>query len=116
VHGVPAVVELIERLPPEDRPDVMALYPGWWKGLADRFGTPVDRVTIADDVEHDDGNAETAEVRIDARDDATWHEIAAPLSRVAPGDRIALTPHGGAWRGYHAWITRPAAVARRTAP
>lgn len=50
VHGVPAVVELIERMPLADRPDVMAVYPSWWRGLADVFGTRVDAVTITDNV------------------------------------------------------------------
>jgi hypothetical protein len=50
VHGVPAVVELIERLPPSERPDVLALYPSWWPGLADVFGRREDGVTIADNV------------------------------------------------------------------
>ncbi len=50
VHGVPAVVELIERLPPDERPDVLALYPSWWPGLADVFGRRVDAVRIEDNV------------------------------------------------------------------
>jgi hypothetical protein len=50
VHGLPAVVELIERLPEAQRPDLMALYPGWWVGLADVFGRPIDRVAIRDNV------------------------------------------------------------------
>jgi hypothetical protein len=50
VHGVPAVVELIERLDPSERPDVMALYPSWWQGLADVFGRKIDAVKIADNV------------------------------------------------------------------
>lgn len=50
VHGNPAVVELIERLDPRDRPDVMALYPSWWPGLADVFGRPIDAVRIRDNV------------------------------------------------------------------
>lgn len=50
VHGVPAVIELIERLPPPERPDVFALYPSWWRGLADVFGRRVDAVKIADNV------------------------------------------------------------------
>ncbi len=50
VHGVPAVVELIERLPPDERPDVMALYPSWWAGLADVFGRRTDAVRIDDNV------------------------------------------------------------------
>ncbi len=50
VHGVPAVVELIERLPPEERPDLLALYPSWWPGLADVFGRRIDGVRIDDNV------------------------------------------------------------------
>ncbi|WP_437613217.1 hypothetical protein WMF20_11485 [Sorangium sp. So ce834] len=50
VHGVPAVVELIERLDPAERPDVFALYPSWWGGLADVFGRRVDAVKIEDNV------------------------------------------------------------------
>ncbi len=49
-HGVAAVVELIERLPPHQRPDAMALYPGWWQGLADVFGTPVRSIHIDNNV------------------------------------------------------------------
>lgn len=30
VHGLPATIELIERIPPEDRPDVFAIFPTWW--------------------------------------------------------------------------------------
>ncbi|WP_437625387.1 hypothetical protein [Sorangium sp. So ce1151] len=50
VHGVPAVVELIERLDAAERPDVFALYPSWWVGLADVFGRRVDAVKIEDNV------------------------------------------------------------------
>jgi hypothetical protein len=50
VHGVPAVVELLERLPDADRPDLLALYPGWWLGLADLFGRPVESFRIRDNV------------------------------------------------------------------
>lgn len=33
VHGIPAVIELIERLPESDRPDVLAIYPTWWSDI-----------------------------------------------------------------------------------
>lgn len=36
--GVGAAVELIERLPAEARPDVMALYPSWWGDFVLWFG------------------------------------------------------------------------------
>jgi hypothetical protein len=50
VHGVPSVIELIERLDPSERPDLLALYPSWWRGLADVFGRKVDAVRIEDNV------------------------------------------------------------------
>ncbi len=50
VHGNAAVVELIERLPKDERPDVLALYPSWWKGLADVFGARSFGVRIQDNV------------------------------------------------------------------
>ena len=50
VHGVPAVVELMERMEMADRPDVLAVYPSWWVGLADVFGRRFDGVRIADNV------------------------------------------------------------------
>ncbi|MDB4946514.1 MAG: hypothetical protein JWP97_6048, partial [Labilithrix sp.] len=30
VHGLPASLELIERIPAEERPDVLAIFPTWW--------------------------------------------------------------------------------------
>ncbi len=39
--GIGAIVELIERLPPQDRPDLLALYPSWWKELPLWFGHPI---------------------------------------------------------------------------
>lgn len=50
VHGQPAVVELIERLDPADRPDVMALYPSWWGDVVTPFGRRVDGVRIENNV------------------------------------------------------------------
>jgi hypothetical protein len=50
VQGVAAVVELIERLPPDERPDVMAIYPAWWGEVATRFGRRIDAVRIVDNV------------------------------------------------------------------
>ncbi len=50
VHGVPAVIELVKRLEPRDRPDVLAVYPGWWPGLVEPFGRRVGSVRIDDNV------------------------------------------------------------------
>ncbi|MEZ4312039.1 MAG: hypothetical protein R3F14_28770 [Polyangiaceae bacterium] len=50
VHGVPAVIELLQRMEVSERPDVMAVYPSWWGGLADVFGKRFDAVAIEDNV------------------------------------------------------------------
>lgn len=39
-QGVGAAVELLERLDAEERPDIMALYPGWWGTFVLWFGRP----------------------------------------------------------------------------
>jgi len=46
VHGVGATLELIERLPAGDRPDVFALYPSWWGSLPQWFGQEVTQVPV----------------------------------------------------------------------
>lgn len=38
VQGVAASLELMERVPPRERPQVMALYPTWWGTLPEMFG------------------------------------------------------------------------------
>jgi hypothetical protein len=38
VHGLGASLELIERMPVAERPDVMAIYPSWWGDLPTFFG------------------------------------------------------------------------------
>lgn len=50
VHGVPAVIELIERLPDAERPDVLAIYPSWWPDLVPTFGKEMFSVHIDDNV------------------------------------------------------------------
>jgi hypothetical protein len=44
--GIGAIVELIERLPPQERPDLLALYPSWWKELPLWFGHRVFELDI----------------------------------------------------------------------
>ncbi len=48
--GVPASLELIERMPPEHRPDVMALYPSWWGTLPLWFGRKLVEVPVRGNV------------------------------------------------------------------
>ncbi|HVY45597.1 MAG TPA: hypothetical protein VHB21_06940 [Minicystis sp.] len=50
VHGLGASLELVERMPPSDRPDFMALYPSWWGDLPAFFGHRVDGVPIVGNV------------------------------------------------------------------
>jgi hypothetical protein len=48
--GVAAALELIQRIPSADRPDLMAIYPGWWGDMPAWFGTPVDGVSVRGNV------------------------------------------------------------------
>ncbi|MGC4091963.1 MAG: hypothetical protein QM756_29580 [Polyangiaceae bacterium] len=59
-HGMPfaratrmhvgAALELIERLAPDDRPDMLALYPGWWGDFPSWFGHVVGSVPVRGNV------------------------------------------------------------------
>lgn len=46
VLGEAATLELIERLPPGERPDFLALYPNWFPGITGTFGRKVDEVSL----------------------------------------------------------------------
>jgi hypothetical protein len=50
VHGLGASLELIERMPPGDRPDTMAIYPSWWGDLPTLFGHRLTEVPVAGNV------------------------------------------------------------------
>jgi hypothetical protein len=39
--GLSSTIELMEHIPPSDRPDVLAIYPSWWGILPTWFGGPV---------------------------------------------------------------------------
>jgi hypothetical protein len=41
VQGLAATLELIERVPPSDRPDVLAIYPSWWGVLPTWFSSEI---------------------------------------------------------------------------
>jgi hypothetical protein len=41
LHGLAASIELIERMPPADRPDLLAIYPSWWGVLPTWFSSDV---------------------------------------------------------------------------
>lgn len=46
VHGLGATLELIERMPDGDRPDMMAIYPTWWGDLPALFGRRILSVPV----------------------------------------------------------------------
>ena len=48
--GVPGAVELIQRMGPRERPDVMALYPSWWGTLPLWFGSRMFGVDVRGNV------------------------------------------------------------------
>lgn len=49
-QGVGAAVELIERMPPAQRPDLLAIYPSWWGVLPLWFGQEIAEVPVAGNV------------------------------------------------------------------
>jgi len=50
VHGLGASLELIERIPVGERPDVMAIYPSWWGDLPTYFGNYLTSVPVRGNV------------------------------------------------------------------
>jgi hypothetical protein len=50
VHGLGASLELIERMPPAERPDLMAIYPSWWGDLPTLFGHRITGVSVVGNV------------------------------------------------------------------
>lgn len=49
-HGLGAALELVERLPLSERPDVMAIYPTWWGDLPGIFGRPLTAIPVVGNV------------------------------------------------------------------
>lgn len=50
LNGLGAAIEQIERIPVDERPDSMALYPSWWGNLPIHFGTFVSSVPVTGNV------------------------------------------------------------------
>jgi hypothetical protein len=48
--SIAAAVELIERIPKAERPDLLAIYPGWWGDFPLWFGTRVGEVPVRGNV------------------------------------------------------------------
>jgi hypothetical protein len=82
INGLPATLELLERVPPNDRPEIMAIYPSWWGPLGAWFGRPLFGVPVEGNVIC--GGAEKVVYQTD------WSLLdtgRAPLT-LAPGARI----------------------------
>jgi hypothetical protein len=83
VHGLGATLELLEHLPPAERPDTMAIYPSWWGDLPGWFGRRLVAVPVRGNVIC--GGAEKVIYETD------WHVLGTgtlPRS-LGPGERIA---------------------------
>lgn len=58
IHGLPATLELLERIPDRDKPDVLAIFPTWWGALPLWFASneikrfPVEGNVICGGYEH----------------------------------------------------------------
>lgn len=48
--NIAAAIELIERIPAAERPDLLAIYPGWWSDFPLWFGTRVGEVPVRGNV------------------------------------------------------------------
>ncbi len=102
VHGPAAVIELIERMPAHDRPDVLAIYDSWWPDVGRLFGDPLFEVAITDNVICGDPKKSVYRARWSLLEDRSALESNV-LDRIDVGDLLAerersarfTTPHAG---------------------
>jgi hypothetical protein len=101
-HGVPFVVaatqgegatlELLERLPPQERPTHLALFPNWFPETTSRFGAALFSVTIADNA-ITGGNTKTV-YRADWSSFRDPHDVPAwAVDEVDVGDVVSERAH-----------------------
>jgi len=81
--GVAAALELVERMPPSARPDVMAIYPSWWGELPSWFGRALDGVSVRGNVICGGLTA-----MIYASDFSAMGRSGAPAFPIADGERL----------------------------
>ncbi len=113
--GLPAAIELIQRMPVPDRPDTMAIYPTWWDELPQWFGNKLAEVPVrgnvicggaskvlyqadwralpALDLPSDLNRRERVVMELDFADLMSERESGAELSGVAPYVAMKLLPH-----------------------
>jgi hypothetical protein len=104
VHGLGASIELIEQIPVDERPDVMALYPSWWGELPTLFGHFLIAIPVEGNVIC--GGAEKMIYRADWR---ALERRAVPAT-LAKGERIIDeldTANLISERGHHYRFPRP---------
>ena len=82
INGLGATLELIERVAPQDRPDVFAIYPSWWGDLPNWFGRRLFEVPVRGNVIC--GGAEKVIYRAD------WHALdrSAQPHTLAPAEHV----------------------------
>jgi hypothetical protein len=102
VHGSAAVIELIERMPPGERPDVLAIYDSWWPDFGRLFGEPLFAIAIDDNVICGDPKKSVYRAEWSLLEDRAALEEGT-LDRLDVGDLLAeadrdvrfTTPHAG---------------------
>ncbi len=99
VQGGPAVIELIERLEPSERPDLLAVYDSWWLDLVPRFGKPLFSVTIEDNVICGDKTKSVYSADWTLLEDRSLHH---PLDRIDVADLVDEAQHAFAIDGQRA--------------
>jgi hypothetical protein len=96
--GVGATVELIEHLDPDDRPDVLAIYPTWWELLPVWFGRPLEEVRIQGNVICGAPNKVVYQAIWRGLDDSPWPSQLDPAMRVVDeldlADVMSESAHG----------------------
>lgn len=113
--GLPAAIELISRMPPHERPDVMAIYPTWWDELPLWFGEKLYEVPVrgnvicggaskvvykanwsalpAEDVPMSVNRREHVVATLDLADIVNEKELAAQFTGVPPYVAMKMLPH-----------------------
>jgi hypothetical protein len=81
--GVAATIELLERIPPDKRPDVLAIYPDWWGDLPLWFGKPITGIAAQGNVICGGITKVLYEPRWDALDGSEE-----PAMSLAPGEEV----------------------------
>jgi hypothetical protein len=63
-----------------------------------------DALTLELEVRRGGATLATRELELPRREAGRWHEAAIDLGELRAGDAVALTPRGGAFRHFHAWV------------